>query len=113
MESNYSLYIKEREGLEILEDEKGFATYRELPAKQAVYIQDIFVRREFRKEGIAKAYADRIVFQAKLKGYTTLIGSIDPKTNGAKASKQILEAYGMQLKFKGPDGLFYFTKEII
>jgi len=113
MESNYALYVKEREGYETLEDEKGFASFIYLPESKAVYLRDIFVRKEFRKEGIAAAYADRIAFEAKLKGYTTLIGSVDPRANGAKESKFVLEAYGMKPKAKGPDGLYYFSKEIV
>lgn len=112
MPSNYALYIKEREGMDIIEDEKGFATYQLSPALRAAYIQDIFVRKEFRKEGIASAYADQITKIAKDNGLTTLIGSVDPRANGADASDKVLKAYGMTRRGEAANGLVYYSKEI-
>lgn len=112
MPSNYALYIKEREGKDIIEDVRGFATY-EIYGSEAVYIVDIFVRKEFRNEGIAKSYADAIASIARDKGIKLMLGSVDPRANGASASEKVLIAYGMAYKGTGPDGLRYFSKEIV
>ena len=44
MESNYAQYIKEREGKEIVEDHKGFATF--VITDKECYIVDIFVKKK-------------------------------------------------------------------
>lgn len=93
--SLYSEYIYERQGKEIVESEKGFATYYYLP--DGAYIEDIFVKAEFRKEGIASQMADQIASIAKAKGYTKLFGTVVPSTNGSTNSLKTLLAYGFVL----------------
>lgn len=93
--SNYCLYLYEREGKEIVESEKGFATYFYL--NDGCYIQDIYVKSEFRKEGVASQMADQIASIAKSKGYKTLYGTICPNANGSTESLKVLLAYGFSL----------------
>lgn len=95
MASLYSSYIYEREGKEIVESEKGFATYNYI--NNGCYIQDIYVKPEFRKEGIASKMADQIAEIAKSKGYKKLFGSVCPSANGSTESLKVLLAYGFKL----------------
>lgn len=95
MESNYALYIKEREGKEILESEKGFATYYFL--SDGCYLQDIFVKPEYRESKEATRMANNIAEIAKLKGFNKLYGTVCPTTNGSTESLKVLLAYGFKL----------------
>jgi predicted GNAT family acetyltransferase len=95
--SLYARYINEHSGDHILEDERGFATYRFLNEKQC-YIVDIFVLSEHRKQGVAKDFADRIAADAKIKGRKELLGSVVPGLKHSTTSLKVLLAYGMQLE---------------
>lgn len=106
----YAQYLKEREDLDTLETEKGFATYR-FRANDC-YIQDIYVLPEYRKQGYGAVIADEIVDKAKAEGYKILTGSVDSRANGAAASTQALEAYGMK-PYSVEGSLTYFYKELL
>lgn len=109
MESNYGLYIKEREGRCIYEDERGFATYT--MNDKSCYIQDIFVKKEYRNQKVASDYADKIAEIAKNNGCIFLIGSVCPSTNGSTESLKVLLGYGFRLDHSIGD-LIFFRKEI-
>lgn len=94
--SLYAQYIKEHSGDLIIEDERGFITYRFLDAKQC-YIVDLFILPEFRKQGAASALADRVADDAKIKGRKELVGSVVPGLKHSTTSLKILLAYGMEL----------------
>lgn len=91
----YGLYIKERQGKEILQSEIGFATFFYLDEK--CYIEDIFVKEEYRKGGEASRLADEIGKIAKEKGCKQLVGSVVPSAKGSTDSLRILLAYGFKL----------------
>lgn len=105
MESNYALYVREREGRDIVEDEKGFATFT--IQDESCYIVDIFVRKEFRQQGLASKYADKIAEIAKEKGCKFLVGSVCWTTNGASASEKVLRAYGFEPSYEHGPMTFY------
>jgi GNAT superfamily N-acetyltransferase len=63
-----------------------------------VYIIDIYVVPDFRKAGIASLLADQIADEAKAKGCTEMIGTVNPSCKGAKDSLKVLFAYGMDLQ---------------
>lgn len=109
MESNYARYIREREGKHIVEDDYGFATYIYLD--EHCYIEDIFVRKEFRTQGHASRYADQIAEEAKQKGFKKLLGSVCPQAMGADQSLKVLQAYGFKL-LSSDKNLIYLEKEI-
>lgn len=109
MSSNFAKYIKERAGKEIVEDSKGFATY--FFQDDFVYIEDLYVIPEARKEGIASRYADEIANIAKSKGYSKMLGSVCPSASGATSSIQVLISYGFKV-LKSTDNMIYFIKEI-
>lgn len=108
--SLYKQYLKEREGLETLELEHGFATYK-LRGPDC-YIVDIYVVPEMRKHGIAAFIADQIADIAKSHGYRMLTGSVDNRANGAKASHKVLQAYGMRPYLKD-EFMTYYAKELV
>jgi ribosomal protein S18 acetylase RimI-like enzyme len=107
--SNYGLYISEREGFNIVESDKGFATYK--ITGDECYIRDIYVRPEFRDENIASEMADKIAIIAKEKNCTHLSGSVDTNANGATISIKVLLAYGFKV-LRNSFSMILFVKEL-
>lgn len=100
--SLYAQYLTERTEDLILETEKGFATYR-FTNEFTVYIVDIYVIPEFRKQGVARDLSDTIVGIARMKGCTQLIGSVIPSAKGSSESMKALLAYGLKLDSSAGD----------
>lgn len=111
MKSNYALYLYEREGFEIVESDKGFASYKIYPENKECYIRDIFVRKEFRKENVASKMADEITIMAKEHGCTHLTGSVDSTLDSSTISTKVLLAYGFKI-LKNNFSMIIFSKEI-
>jgi predicted GNAT family acetyltransferase len=105
----YARYIKEREDLETLEKEHGFATYKFRSTD--CYIQDIYVLPSHRKSGLAASMANEISQLAKQQGYKILTGSVDSRANGATDSHTVLKAYGMK-PYVTEDYVTYYFKEL-
>lgn len=108
--SLYAQYIKEREGLNVVETEHGFASY-ELD-KDFAYIVDIYVLPQHRKSGLASELADKVQEIAKRHNVRILLGSIDPKASGADVSEKALLGYGFK-KSHETDALVFYKKEIL
>ena len=112
MASLFAQYVKERENAEVLETDKGFAKYHLKP--DHVYIEDIFVLPEFRKDGLAKEMANEIAKIAKEHGLSRMVGSVCLNAKGATASANVLLAYGMRLAgIEQESGMIYFVKELV
>lgn len=108
--SLYAKYLTERIGDHILEVEHGFATYR-YTDKENVYIIDIFVEREYRRDGIGTLMADKIVKEAKSKGCKFLLGSVVPTAKNSTDSMTALISYGMKI-YSASDNFIVLKKEI-
>jgi len=107
--SHYASYIEEREGAFIVENEKGFATYRFI--NDGCYIEDIYVAKDFRKNGQAVEFADQIAEIAKAKGFTRLYGTVAIGAKGATDSLKVLLAYGFNLHSANSQ-LVVFVKDL-
>lgn len=100
--SLYAEYVRERTDDQIIENDKGFATYRFVD-NNTVFILDIYIRPDFRKYGEASNIADNIVEIAKKRGCTTLLGGVVPSTKNSTISLKVLLGYGMTLKYSNVD----------
>ena len=109
----YRDYMKEREGGDLVYNDKGFATYKEIKVGEIplIYIVNIFAKKEYRKTGVASSLADQIAKIAESKGIKYLLGSVDPKANGATDSMKALLAYGFTLSYMD-ERLIYLKKGI-
>lgn len=107
--SLFAEYIKELKGKSIIEDEKGFATYFAIPG--GMYIEDIYVKQAYRKDGIASYYADEIVKEAKKLGLNKLYGSVNPSNNNSTISMKVLLSYGFKIDSSANDAIV-LSKEI-
>lgn len=110
MESLYAQYLRERTTDGILETATGFATYRYLDGGKSVYVVDIYVVPGHRKSGEAAALADAIACEAKAKGCSEMIGTVQPSAKGATTSLKVLLAYGMELQSAGADCIILSKK---
>lgn len=108
--SLYSNYLREKTQDHIIEMDQGFATYRFMDEK-TVYIVDIYVLPDFRKQNLASTIADTIVDVARKKGCNKLLGSVVPSNKGSTISLKVLLGYGMTLKSSSND-FVVFEKEI-
>lgn len=108
IKSLYGKYIEEREGMEIIEVQVGFATYQF--QGEDVYLRDLYVVPEARKSGKATYLADLVAGIAKDRGLKGMIGSVSTKDPMATQNIQVLLSYGMQFKTASPD-LLVFYKE--
>lgn len=95
MLSHYGQYIEEREGLDILENEHGFFTYK--ISGEECYIKDIFITKDARRSGVATDMANKITKIAKEQGCKFLSGTCDPTTNGATESLKAMFSYGFRV----------------
>lgn len=105
-------YLKEREGVEVVENGYGFATYRFVT--EGCYLVDLYIKPEHRRGGHASHLGDLVCEVAKARGVTKLIGSVSlsPGVADPTTSIAVLLAYGMRVA--GLSGeMLYFEKEII
>lgn len=109
MKSLFAEYIEERKGKEIIESDKSFATYYYL--KDGCYIEEIYVKPEFRKSGEASRLADKISEMARSKGYTILYGTVCPSAVGSTDSIKVLLAYGFSVD-SSINNLIAFKKDL-
>lgn len=93
--SLYASYILEREGKNILETDKGFATYSFI--KDGCYIEEIYILPQYRKTGEASTLTDQIAEIARQNGHKKLFGSVCPSAAGSTNSLRALIAYGFKL----------------
>jgi GNAT superfamily N-acetyltransferase len=74
MSSLYWEYIKEREGLEVLQVEDGFILYAKLDKQW--YITDFFVRPEARNKGVGQYLWHTFCAMAKEAGASSVAGTL-------------------------------------
>lgn len=111
MSSLYAKYLEEKTTDQIIETDKGFATFRFLPDQKAVYIIDIYVLPEFRQTKEASTMADTIVELGKANGCQKLLGSVVPSNKSSTLSLRVLLGYGMFLESSSTD-FIVFKKDI-
>lgn len=108
--SLYANYVRERENQNIIETEKGFATY-ELKENGDCYLRDIYVLPEFRKDGIARTMSEQVEQVAIEKGCVRMVGSVCIDTNNSTESLKAILAVGYKL-FSIQGNMIFLVKEI-
>jgi GNAT superfamily N-acetyltransferase len=110
MKSSFAMYIEEREGKFIVEDERGFATYQFL--KDCIYVEDVYVRPEYRMVGVASTYVEAIEVIARERGLKRIITTVSPRAKNCTNSLKAVLAYGFILESSDSDAI-YFSKETV
>lgn len=103
----YAEYLKERENANLVYDEKGFATYKE-SGENIIYIIDVYVKPEFRKNRIASSYLNLIADKTKCQW---LITSCDENANKWQEAEKAILGYGFNYK-KNEGTMRWYSKEI-
>ena len=95
--SLYAQYIAEKTNKFILETDYGFATYS-FPDATTVYLEDIFVVKDCRQQGVATELVDEITEIARYQGCTRLLGSVIPSTKGSTESLKVFLRMGAKIE---------------
>jgi GNAT superfamily N-acetyltransferase len=110
MKSNYGLYLEELEGIEILESNRGFATYN--TKGDELWIYDVFVRPDYRGCGIAKRYFDELEEIAKERNCKYMVTLTNKNNNGWEKSTKMLTDHGYEVFKTLEDGTIFLKLEI-
>lgn len=105
----YAAYLKERENLDVLETDYGFAIVRQM--SDCLYLQDIYVKPEFRKQGKGREMLSIVEDAARELGYKKLLGSCSPPAAGSDASLRAIMACGFTLLSCDKD-IIYLVKDL-
>lgn len=81
----FAEYVQEREGGVLFRQQHGFAIYKDFGPDYG-YLQDIYVRREFRKQKLATQLLMDVLDFAKKSNKKALLATTDTSTNGATES---------------------------
>lgn len=91
----YLEYLKERENVNSVINDTGFATYSIL--EDSIYLQDVYVIPKYRKNGAAKKLLLQIIDICKKHNKKGIYTSVDPKANEAHKSLEIIISQGFKL----------------
>lgn len=105
----YRKYIKEREDLNLYEDEKGFFTYKE--DRGTFLVSELFVLPEFRTNGVGNEYARKIEELAKEHGCKTIVCTTCIDANNWEQSHKYIKSNGYhEVLVEGT--MVYYKKEL-
>jgi len=108
--SLYGDYLKERENMNIVESEKGFATFQIFQNGEC-YIRDIYVAPEFRRSKVSYDMEKQINDIAKQQNCSVLVGSVSLDANAASRNLQILLNDRWQL-YKVLGNMIFVKKDV-
>lgn len=97
MKSNYGLYLEEREGIEIIENGRGFITYS-FTKNNELMVHDCFIKKEYRNCGIAKRWFIELENIAKESNCKSIVTTTDKETNGWELSTKMLEDFKYRIE---------------
>lgn len=106
--SLYSDYLHEM-GWGIVETDIGFATYK--ITGLTCYIQDVYIKPEYRSSKVSYAFADEITKHAQQAGCTLLTGTVDCTSPNWQKTRTYVLRYGFKITTEKQEYLV-FSKEI-
>jgi len=102
-------YLKEREDLDTVKTEHGFATYKVMGTE--CYLRDIYVKPEYRKTGEAKKLSEMVRQEAIKEHCQYISGSVNLKTANPTISIKAILGDGFEV-VTFQDGLLWFVKRL-
>jgi ribosomal protein S18 acetylase RimI-like enzyme len=106
----YADYLQERENAHILENENGFCIYKYLSPTTA-YLQDIYVKPEWRKTAIGKKMLEDVVKICKKSNISALLASTDISANNPEVSALAILKSGFKFH-KLEENMIWYVMEI-
>ena len=107
--SLWAEYQSELLGAETIETDDGFVTFFDQP--DAIYISELYVRRDRRSARITNGFRDQIEAIARERGKLRLISSVKISTNTCSKSLMFNLAHGF-VPFLAESGIIWLKKEI-
>tara|TARA_R110000764_G_scaffold87086_2_gene167862 strand:- start:447 stop:767 length:321 start_codon:yes stop_codon:yes gene_type:complete len=102
-------YVRERMPMKnVIEMEEGFAIYYNIEAESAVYIEEIYIKPQFRRSDIASSLMRDIIKESVM---PYMLGSIDVSTEGKTASLKGMLKAGFE-PYRTEGNLMFFRKEL-
>ncbi len=102
-------YFMELKDLQVYETNEGFILYRITP--QHLYLADVYVKPEFRRNRNSFSMADSLVEVARDAGCQYVLCDVEPSNINATASVKVILAYGFQIAEAHQDEII-FIKDI-
>lgn len=99
-------YIKEREGADIIYNDYGFVTYRNLNDSEIMII-DVFVDKEYRKTGAVQKLWEELIKKTTPK---ITYGSTDIKALNWESSHNFMINFGFIPYQREEDVIFYYRE---
>lgn len=107
--SLYAEYLKEREDKHVIENDFGFATYS--INKEEIYLQDIYIKPEYRLQGMGKDFLRYVENEGLSHGCKFITGSVDTKLKSCTDSAKAILSCGFKVAGLRGD-LIIFYKEL-
>jgi GNAT superfamily N-acetyltransferase len=108
--SLFSEYIKEKLDKNTIEDERGFITY--FFTDKGCVAEDLYVKPDFRRQGVATELVDAVFAIAKEKGCKKVFTGTIPTAKDSTESIKFILAYGFKLS-DSTHNYIMFSKEIV
>lgn len=105
----YAEYIKEREEMDLFYTDEGFISY--LCADNYIYIADLFIAKEHRRNKIGQKFLDMIIDLAKSQEKDYILAQVDTSTHGFNASIDGLLKNGFEF-FSSENDIMHFKRVI-
>lgn len=104
-------YLMEREGLELYETDKGFATF--LCDGAELYIRDIYVARDYRRTKVGTEIAEAVIEIGRKRGCQYVSGTVSLDAKGITESFKAILSFGFEVYGYEPGKrLFIFKKNL-
>lgn len=113
-QSLYSKYLKEKDGIDTLETDKGLVTFIQQGENgQEFYVVDVYVLPEFRRTGYGTYLGELMQTKAIEMGAKYLLGAVEVDNEGYSRSRLSLESFGYELiTYDENDRIEYYRKEL-
>lgn len=96
-------------GTKVIETEYGWANY--IFYGESCYVENVYIKPEFRKKGMASAIVDTIGKIAKENGCINLLTTTNTKKDGVERSIQVILSYGFKY-LRSDEGSIWYFKEL-
>lgn len=103
----YANYLKEREGMDLIESNEGFVVYTVYNDINTLYIAEIFVEKEYRGSLAAYRLYQKCIKAAKENYCDRILGTVDISTVGYELSERLMKRLKFEFQKKQGNLIFY------
>jgi len=102
----WGLYIKEREGAEIIYNDHAFVTYQ-VTGKDEILVVDLFVENEYRKKGMVDELWSKLLEKTKPK---IVYGMTDVEALNWDSSHKFMTSFGFTPYTQEGNTIYYYRE---